>query len=73
MILGICVVRLLVFQDVCPLICEVAVNRQLFVEEEDDDNVELLTTDDDDDDDDCIGCCPLDDEIPDELYPNKCF
>ncbi len=57
---------MLVFQDAFPLICGVTVNRQWFVEEvDDDDNVELLTNDDDDDDG--VGCCILDDELPDEL------
>jgi len=53
---------LLVFQDAFPLICGVAVNRQLFVEEEDDDAIELLTNDDDG-----VGCCPLVEGILDEL------
>lgn len=64
---------MLVFQDVCPLICGVTVNRQLFVEDEDVD-VELFSNDDDDDDGvGCCCCCPLKNEFPDELYPNKCL
>jgi hypothetical protein len=54
---------LLVFQDAFPLICGVTVNRQLFVEELDDDTIGLLVNDDGVD---CC-CCPLVEDIPDEL------
>jgi hypothetical protein len=54
------IVRLLVFQDACPLICGVTANRQGFVD--DDNDVELLINDEDG-----VGCCPLDEGIPDEL------
>ena len=56
-ILEVTVARLFVFHEALPLICGVAVNRQLFVEE---DALGLFADDD--------ACCdPLADDIPDEL------
>ncbi len=41
-------------------------NRQGFVD--DDNDVELLINDEDG-----VGCCPFDEDIPDELWFTKCF
>ncbi len=49
-------VRLFVFQDALPLICGVAVNRQLFAEEEEDDDDEMFGLLTNDDNDDGVGC-----------------
>lgn len=42
--------RLYAFQDVCPLICVVICNRQLFVDDAEVDTLELFIVD--------VDCCP---------------
>ena len=63
-----------VFQDELPLICGVGVNRQLFAGKDDDDVEALQLLANDDDDDEGVGCCwPLEEDVPDELWPNICL